>query len=182
MKLFLSVFLIALLTTFDVFAQAANTQPAHFEKAGLAFDYPAEWKLLDNSTDDVKHFVVSPQGGLQEIARHHPKLPLMRHAIFKPRATRVTMLCLKRSPFRFTQPLRYRPQGKDSSWRAEVEGVQLLGVMNKRRVTSEIYSLRRHLLFVSLVYLRVDNDARSRRRGRSFGDAYISPVSLLGAR
>ena len=68
MKFFLSILLIALLLTLNVQAQKTDVETKHFEKAGLAFDYPADWKLIDSSTDNLQYVTVTSKDSAVQVA------------------------------------------------------------------------------------------------------------------
>jgi len=184
MKLLLSLLLFALLPTFNIYAQAANAGTKHFENAGLAFDFPAGWKLSDTSIDALKHLVVSPERGPQQIvviAQDAFDSSCNLQAVNR----KITDALVERtaSQIHAGKPLQGAPV-MTKVGETEVEGVQLHGLINNSLVTGEVYSLRRGLRVVSLVYLRVDNDSRSESAWQIIRRSLtISPsaVTVVGA-
>src|SRR5207244_8802584 len=57
-----------MLLVFTTRTQSAVVTNEHFEKDGLAFDYPAGWKLTDNSTNDVQYVVIGREDSTAQIA------------------------------------------------------------------------------------------------------------------
>lgn len=139
--------------------QTRGDATQHFEKAGLAFDFPVEWKVTDNSTDDVHYITVAPKDGAVQISII-AQLGSEQQCDFQAAGKSITDALVERVA---TQIHAASPQTSPLRTRVgvlEVDGLQLRGLMNNRPVISEIYSLRLNLRFINLVYLRVDNDAR----------------------
>jgi len=59
---------IGVLSPYFANGQTEGETSQHFDKAGLAFDFPVGWKLTDSSTDDVQHIAVAPEDGAVQIA------------------------------------------------------------------------------------------------------------------
>jgi TonB family protein len=181
LKFLLTTILIATLPAVSVPAQVANAETRHFEKDGLSFDFPAAWKLTDSSTDEVKYVTVAPEGSAVQIAVivQGGSEPLCDGQAASKKITEA-LLVRTASRIHASTPLQTSPV-KTRIGASEIEGVELHGLMNKRRVTTEVYSLRLHLQFVNLVYIRIDNDERGKSAWETIRTTLkIAPMVIFG--
>ena len=158
MKLLFSILLIAVVPTFELFAQATGAANPHFDKNGLSFDYPSNWKLTDSSNPDLHYVAVSSiNNSAQIIVIVQPHIDL--ECQFQASGKKVMDTLINRvgtqvhaaTPFQ-TSPLKPLLSGSDG------EGVEMHGLMNNKPVTADIYWLRLQLHVVNLVFLRTDQD------------------------
>jgi TonB family protein len=160
MKLFVSMVLVVLAFALAVRAQnagKANIKTKHFEKGDLSFDFPAEWTMTDNS-DDVQRISISPLDGTVQIAvAAQPGSPELCDFPAASRLSTNTWLEHIAKQINAARPLQ-TSKVKTQIGGLEIEGLQLRGSINHRSLTSEIYSLRVNLHFVSLVCLRIDDN------------------------
>lgn len=159
MKLFISMMLVTLTLALSFQAQVANTETKRFEKAGLVFDFPAEWKLIDKSSDDVQYFAVNSEGSTTQISVIDQSASVLQ--CDPPVGKAVTDLLLERiaAQIHSATPLQTTAV-KIQIGSMDMDGVQLHGLLNNQPVTGEVYSLQLNPRFVNLVYLRLDNDQR----------------------
>lgn len=181
-KLIFIAILIALLPTHGVHAQVAGSNTKHFEKAGLSFDYPADWKLTDSSTADVQYIVLTPEGGTAQIAVI-AQLGSEKDCDFQAASKKITNALMERIADQIQAPRPLETSAiKTLVGVAEIDGVELHGLANNRRVTSDVYSLRVNLRFVNLVYLRIDDDARTQAGWKSLRTTLKVATVLSAAR
>jgi TonB family protein len=152
------IFAIAILSTVVAHAQVGGNATKHYEKDALAFDYPGGWKLTDSSSQGMQMVTLAPASGATQIivrVLNHPTsscdFQAERKKITNALAQKLATQIHAASPLRTS---RVTTQVGTS----EVDGAQLRGVISRKLVTGDVYSVRLNRRFVSLVYVRVDND------------------------
>src|SRR5450432_2329780 len=162
MKLFASMMQVALVLTTGVRAQSIKAGTKHFEKAGLTFDFPAEWTLTDKSSDSVLYFSVASQGSSTQISVIDQSASFSSPCDQSASKT-VTdaLLLLIATQIHAATPLQTAPV-KIQIGSAGFEGVQLHGSLNNQPVTVEVYEVKERLRLVNLVHLRLDSDLDGR--------------------
>jgi TonB family protein len=157
-KLIFITILIVLLATSSLYPQKANVEAQHFDKADLSFDFPADWTLIDNSTDDVQRVTIGSKNSVNTIS-----VVVQNGAIsscdFQAASQKIKDDLVQEvaNQIHAVVPGQTSPVRTDVG-KKNVSGVQLQGRLNGKEVTGEIYSLRLNLHFLSLVYLHADND------------------------
>jgi TonB family protein len=156
-RMLLMSILIVMVSVVTMRTQSAALKNEHFEKDGLAFDYPNGWKLTDNSTDDAQDVVIDREGSTAQIAVIVQRGPITT-CDFQAESQKITNELLQRIATRIdvATPLRPSPV-RTSLGKSELDGVQLHGRMKAKPVTGDVYSVRLNRRFLSLVYLRADN-------------------------
>lgn len=152
--------LIALLSTAGIQSQTRPDNTAHYDKDGVAFDYPADWKLTDSSTPDVLYLNITPQGGAAQIAVM-AQLNVEEDCDFQGASKKAANALLEKlaGQIQALRPLQTSAV-KTHVGVADFEGLQLHGQVNNRGVTGEVYSFRLKLRLVNLVYLRTDDETQ----------------------
>jgi hypothetical protein len=64
---------VLLIATLSAFSSLAQTEPKHFAKDGLSFDYPATWQLSDQSTGQMQLIQLMRGDGYAEIRLRVPR-------------------------------------------------------------------------------------------------------------
>jgi TonB family protein len=157
LKLLVLAFLCVLLLSTSAFAQVADGNK-HFEKDGLAFDYPANWKLTDSTVDDVQRITIAAEDGEAEIG---VVVALgADQCDFQAAGKMTTSNWLEHvaTRIRAVRPIQTEPV-KSQVGPLEIEGLMVRGVFKNDLARSEIFSFRLKLHIVSLAYLRVDGNA-----------------------
>jgi TonB family protein len=140
-------------------AQTGRRPIQHFEKDGLTFDYPFGWTLSDSSTPGLQSVTIERKGNETQIV---VSVERTRSCDFQAEIKNIGSALVERvatqihaaSPVQ-TSPIRTYVDKSDA------EGARLQGVINRKRVTADIYSARFNKHFVSLVYIRNDQDGRA---------------------
>ena len=141
-------------------AQSSASKTEHFTKDGLSFNYPAEWKLEDQSTSQEQRLVLTHAGSSALIM-----IVALRTAV----TSRESLIALRdagTTPFvqNLAQKLGVEPPPLwENATCAEVGsytavGFLLHGAFNQQPSTGEVYALVIGQRFVNLVYVRVDKD------------------------
>lgn len=151
--------LTALLLTFNCVAQTTEPGTNHFDKDGLRFDYPSDWKLTDSSSPALSYLAVASANNTEQIVVIvQPQVDLecqfqtSGRKVMDTLITRVGTQLHAATPLQ-TSPLKSLLEGSDG------EGVQMHGLMNGKPVTADIYWLRLQLHLVNIVFLRTDQGA-----------------------
>ena len=158
----LSVIVLIVLSVLMANAQVGTGETKHFEKDGLAFNYPAGWRLTDNSSPGEQSLTLASEDRTSQIVinkidRLVPPCDFQaeNEKIANALAAKVAKQIKAPSPLTTSRV-------KTQVGAFEFEGVQLHGVLNHKPVTGDIYSARLNRQFVSLVYLRNDQDEEAR--------------------
>lgn len=142
-------------------SQTGSNATKHYEKDGLAFDYPEGWELADSSLPGVQtvtlvrkgsvaQIVVRMQNGLTPTCDFESERKKIADALSEKLATQIDAGAAQRLP------VTTQIGGTD------VEGAQLQGVVNHKPVTGAVYSTRLNRRFVSLIYMVAGNDERAK--------------------
>ncbi len=150
---------IVVLSTVLAAAQTGGDAAQRFEKAGLTFDFPAEWIATDRSVDNVKYIAVTRKDASVQLAVIF-QLATGQQCDFQAAGKEITDALVENVATQIqatagqTSPVKTQVAGM------EVDGLILHGQMKNAPVTAEMYFLRLGLRFISLLYLRVDGDVR----------------------
>lgn len=139
-------------------AQAGGSATQRFEKRGLAFDYPLGWTLTDGSADGVQTLSIAPENpGPQIVIR--VERTIGRSCDFPAESRNITAALVEQvaTQLHAVSPLRTSAV-KTQVDKSDVVGTQLEGVVDGKRVTAEAYSARVNRQFVSLIFIRNDDD------------------------
>ena len=152
---------IAILPTLIAEAQVGSNATRHHEKDGLSFDYPAAWKLTDNSTESAHTVTVAPEGSANRIVISVNVGPVLS-CDFQTESKKITDALTKTVAMRIKAGAAPRTSSATTRIGAtDVNGTELQGVINHKPAMGQIYSVRLNRRFVSLVYVRVNNDERA---------------------
>lgn len=158
----LSAIVLVALSVLMANAQVRTGETKHFEKDGLAFDYPAGWRLTDNSTPDEQSLTLAREGSTSQIVINKNDR-LVSSCDFQAENEKIANALAAKVAKQIKAPSPLTTSRvKTQVGASEFEGVQLHGVLNHKPVTGDIYSARLNRQFVSLVYLRNDQDKEAR--------------------
>lgn len=155
------VVLMALLLS-PVSAQTQGRADArkHYEKDGLAFDYPADWTVTEGDATELKTVTVSPGpeatqiiirlGGSRSACDFETERDKVAPALMKRLATLIHAIDASHA-----SPVTTKV-GSD-----EIEGSQLHGLIDNKPALGDVYFARMHYQFVSLAYVRRIDDERA---------------------
>jgi TonB family protein len=158
MKLLILMLLFALVSATVLPGQ--STEMTHFEKDGIAFDFPLDWKMVDESESGTKHFVVSEKGGKERIAIILQSIEVtdgcnLEAARQKLNDTLIETIAKEIQAVRPLQLTTVSTQVTDQM----TQGVQIHGSLKNYRVTSETYVWRHRLSVAGLIHIWLDEDA-----------------------
>lgn len=158
MKLIYIAILIALLSSSSIRAQAPAGPTKHFDKNGLEFDYPANWKMTEGRSPETEYAEVSSESrSMQLIINWHfgavleCEVEAARKRAFQVLTNRVaTQIHADAQPESGWQKTKYGE--------LPVEFVQLRGFINNSLVTADAASLLMKNYVLNLIYIRGEND------------------------
>jgi TonB family protein len=152
--------LIAISSTLSLPWQSAGND--HFTKPGIAFDYPADWKVTDQSADRGNTILLASSGKTQSITVLTDDIPLKGSCDFDQGSAQVRSSWLEttKATIQAAKEMPGKPITTHLS-DGEIEGTQISGRINGHAVTAEIYSVRRSLIVVGLIYVHFENDHSS---------------------
>jgi hypothetical protein len=150
---------ITLLLCLPVCAQVQSKQPTRFSENGLVFDYPADMKLEDMSTDGGQQLVlVQGNGGAQImiISRYDKisegQLATARREVADAFATKMSDELKKLDPKLTSEPAQIAVGG------GQATGVRLRAVLNNEPGRAEIYSLLLGKRLVLVTFIGSDKE------------------------
>jgi len=152
--------LIAISSTLSLPWQSAGND--HFTKPGIAFDYPADWKVTDQSADRGDSILLASFGKTQSITVLTESIPLKGSCDLDNGSATIRSSWLETTKAKI-QAAKETP-GKPITTRlgdGEIEGTQISGRINSQPITAEIYSVRRSLILIGLIYVHLENDHSS---------------------
>lgn len=152
----LSIFMLIASTVFQSHAAADVTK--HFEKDGVVFDYPANWKLSETDADGATTLILTPEPGTGRITiglrdilgcDFQAENKKIEDALIDNLAAEI-----KAGQAPNTSPVVTQVAKTD------VQGTRLVS-LKKNTITGDVYSFRTNWRFVSLVYVRDAKDERA---------------------
>jgi TonB family protein len=169
----------AMLSVVIANAQTGGSATKHFEKDGLAFDYPDGWELTDSTSQGVRtvtlawkgsvaQIVVNVQGGLTPNCDFLSERKKIAAAVTEKVANRIGA-----EPARRALPVTAQTGGSD------VEGTQLQGLVNGEPVTGAVYSTRLNQHYVSLIYIAAANDEPAKTAWNAVRKTFTVAPSVL---
>jgi TonB family protein len=178
-KLILIAVLIALFSATDVCSQVILSTK-HFEKNGLEFDYPADWKISAGSTEDTEFAELATENKTVQLVVQWQfgavlgcEFEGMRKRITQELADRVALQIHATPAFEASSQ-------KPKFGSLNADQIQLHGQMNNTAVAADVYSLFVKRYFLTLVYLRVANDESGNSAWKTIQTTLkvAAPVSL----
>ena len=161
----------------------ANSQTAtqHYEKDGVAFDYPEGWVLTDSTSQQVRTVTLTRKESLAQIAIKMQEDPTascdfqaQRKKIADVLTEEITSQ-IHAGDRRGALPVTTQIGGSD------IEGTQLQGTLNRKRVSASVYSGRLNRRFVSLIYILAAKDALAEAAWNTVRTTLtIAPPSPIG--
>ena len=150
-----------LLLCLPVLAQTSQSEAKHFAKDGLAFDYPGQWVLDDQSNQHMQQLVITRPGSSALIMVIAFRQPVTSFDRLKAASRSITEPYIESVAQKFGAagtPATREPLCTEVGALENGAGVRLRGALNKEPGTGEIYSLLMGHRFVNLVYIRTDKD------------------------
>src|ERR1700682_17954 len=171
--------LIALLSAMSQAPIGADSTK-HFEKDGLAFDYPSNFSLIESDSPGVLtatitskgsagQIVVSLQEGQLTACDFDAENKKIADALIKSLANQIHA-----GDTPNTSPL------KTQIGMTDVRGTQLHGVIKGKPATGDVYSFRLSRRFVNLTYVRLDNDDRAGKAWKTIRTTLKVEPSVIG--
>lgn len=197
---FCTIIAVAVLSIAIANAQTESPATRHYDKNGLVFDYPDDWKLSEDSSrvptvtltraGSLAQIVIRTQAnfdgsppapvGVTTIIDHAPPLnegsdSCNFESERKKIADGLTEQLAKKIHAKATQ----RIPVTTSVGKTDVKGVQLQGVLNRKPVTGSVHTFRLNRQFVSLVYIFVAGDEKAKSAWNTIVDTLtIGPKAL----
>lgn len=167
-KLIVIAILIALFPTLSVRAQVVASGTTRFEKNGLAFDHPADWKISEGRAEDSEFAELAPENKTVQLliqwqfgAFLDCEFEGMRKRLARELVDRVAAQIHNAAP-------------PETAWQKAQLGkvganqIQLRGLLNNNLVIADIYSLTVKHYLLNIVYLRVANDETGSSAWKTF--------------
>ena len=195
MKKVLSLYTIICITVLSLVMANAQTgsNTKHYDKDGLAFDYPDDWQFTDDSTPSMLSLVPTRAGSLAQIAilmqglsagipperrgvtttmdtGKSPKIETPDPCDFESARKRIADDLTKRVADQIHANATQSASVTARIGNVDVKGVQLKGMLNSKPVKGEVYTLRLDWQFVSLVYLFAVDDQRTESAWKTIVD------------
>ncbi|MGH9873169.1 MAG: energy transducer TonB [Pyrinomonadaceae bacterium] len=154
-KLSLVIFL-AILATVVARSQGENSPTKHFEKAGVAFDYPANWTVTESDAPGLRTVTVAPAPGSTQIV---VVVSSGSACDFETERDKIKGALIKRLATLIQAG--DAPSGapvKTKAGTSEMEGTQLHGLIDHKPALGDVYFSRMNGHFVGLAYVRKVDD------------------------
>jgi TonB family protein len=142
-------------------AQSGGGGMKHFSAEPVSFDYPDGWTVKEESSETAQQFVITRKGSSAQITVLAQRDIVLRAKMSAAR-DRITRPLEEELARQLGAPAKApeRTPSRIAVGGVEEEGLRLVGTLDKRAGTAEIYSLRRGLRFVNLVYVRANKDEK----------------------
>jgi len=152
--------IIILLTTFSGGAQSQDvTSPTkHFEKDGIAFDYPSDWTVMENNSPEQQTVTVSPGSSATHIvvSSYSGPVPTCDYAA---EAKNIASIFSKAVAKVIKAGAANGSPVKTQVGASEIEGIQLSGFIDQQPALGDAYSIRQNHRFLSLAFVRTVGDS-----------------------
>jgi hypothetical protein len=152
--------IVAALLCVAALAQSPVGGMKHFAKDGLAFDYPAEVRLVDESSPQEQRLILTRAGSSltimvqspRELISSHDDIVIARDAITTPFVNKLAknLNVTTKSDWQHARCIEVGAR--------KAMGFRLEGTLDKQPTTAEVYVLIKGQRFVNLIYVRVDKD------------------------
>jgi TonB family protein len=141
------------------FLDSYQIEMSHFAKDGLAFSYPTGWTLTDQSTAEAQRLLISLAGSSIQIMVIAQRAVTPRDQL-EPLRQKVNAELIRIVSEKLGAPGKSLDTAAVQQQVGETQaaGVRLEFTSDRETRTGEIYSLRRGLRLVNLVFLRADKD------------------------
>ena len=155
------IILVALVSIVGGQTQVETVPTKHYEKDGVAFDYPANWTVIESNAPELQTVTVSPGPGATQIVVIRSG-GLTSACDFEAERDKVTPALIKRlaTVIHASDALHGAPVttkvGSDN-----IEGSQLHGLIDGKPALGDVYFGRMNHQFVSLAYVRKIDDERA---------------------
>lgn len=134
-----------------------------YDKNGLKFEYPSDWSLTDKSTPELQLFYLSKPKSTVLIVISTPKEFLESFAQFS------LLQSDSHSKYGDAIAKSFRSKGKEAEWKTNcidfngrrIVGTKYTGFYNKEAGSGEIYPFALGNRFLTLAYLKTDNEQAS---------------------
>jgi TonB family protein len=140
-------------------AQSANAETNRFARDGIAFDYPVDWSITEDSTPEALQIIVTRKGSSVQVMIIVKRDITLRDEV--PAANRtVTEPLIKKVAHNVGEAGESveRASSHIKVGGIEAEGVRLYTSNKKRQMTGEVFWFRTHLRFINLAFVRSDAD------------------------
>lgn len=157
-KLALCIGMIISFLSVSVYAQSTGPELNHFAVEGIAFDYPSDYSVKDESTKEVQQVIITREGSSVQLIIVVPQrlvlqsnLPVAVESFTQPALKKVAMtLGYAKNP---PQPTPFQTQIGTK----QAEGLRLRSTDTAKK-TGEVIWVRWSLQLVGLVFVRSDVD------------------------
>jgi TonB family protein len=133
----------------------------HYENGVLSFDYPDEWELNDSSSQEVQTVTLTRKGSVSKIEVNVKGGPAPT-CDFEAERKKIADALVEKVSAEISANAGGRGPVTTQIGGSEAEGARLKGVVNRKPVVADVYSIRLNRRFVSMIYLLADNDVRTR--------------------
>lgn len=142
----------------SIYAQSAGPESNHFAAEGISFDYPAGYSVTEESTPEVRQFVIKHKGNAVQLTIVVTRRVVLRNEL--PAAiTNFTEPLVKQVAITL-EPGKNVPER--SSFKTQIgtkqaEGIRLRSTRNRTKI-GEVVWLRWSLRLIGFVFVRSDKD------------------------
>jgi len=139
-------------------SQAVTSSTKHYEKDGISFDYPTAWTVMENDSPYMQTVTVAPGGSATQIvvSAYGGPIPTCDLDL---EGKKIASVFSKRVAKVIKAKAATGSSVKSQLGAAEIEGIQLEGLIDQQPARGDVYSIRLNRRFVSLTFVRKVDDS-----------------------
>ena len=174
------ILLLAMLPGGGAQSQDVSSSTKHYDKGGIAFDYPTGWSVTESNSRELQTVTVLPENGVSQIvvSIYHSPVPTCDvefevkkvASVFSKSVAKV----IKANAATGT-PV------KTQLGASEIEGIQLEGLIANHPALGDVYSIDLNRQLVSLAFVRRVDDPNATSAWQIVRSALKIEAPVLGA-
>lgn len=142
-------------------SQEVTHSTKHFEGDEITFEYPNDWTITENNSADTQTVTVAPGGNATQIVISKYDGAVL-NCDFDLEGKKIRTVFSKRVAKVIKAGAATGSSVKSQLGAAEIEGIQLEGLIGQQPALGDVYTIRLHRHFVSLAFVRrVDDSSAS---------------------
>ena len=139
-------------------SQDGTSAAKHFEKGGIAFDYPSDWTVMENDSPEQQTVTVSPGSSATQIVVSTYRGPVPT-CDFEVEGKKIASIFSKAVAKVIKADDANGSPVKTQVGASEIEGIQLSGFIDQQPALGDVYSIRLNRQFLSLAFFRRVGDS-----------------------
>jgi TonB family protein len=161
-------------------SQDVTSSTKHYEKDGISFDYPTSWTVMEDNSPYLQTVTVAPGGSATQIIISTYGGPIPS-CDFDLEGKKLASIFSKRVAKVIKAGAATGSPVKSQLGAAEMEGIELEGLMDQQPALGDVYSIRLNRRFVSLTFVRKVDDSTARSAWQTVRSSLTVKPPVVGA-